>query len=317
MRSKFMPWLAVFSLFLLIQPVQAWHTEGKVWCDVNVNGVIDELDTPVVGAKVIVTDPDGNLIASRTTDANGFFIIWLPDVDGSYVEMLDPSTLPQDSNYLIPAATVYTFSLIGNDYVFKGDWLVNSPECQVGACWMTGGGVKFDPVVKADLAEAGPADTLGGNVFPSCSPDPGDGGQWNHVAHSLKLHFQGWTIETVRCGNVMGIPPGSETPVTPFNFIEFWGTGTLKGIKGNKVDLGDVLFFGRVEDRNEPGSKGAKEGALVDRYYLQVFTDAADPAGSTVFLIDQDGDPTTLDPILITGGNLQLHVSSCDDPPQP
>ena len=63
------------------------------------------------------------------------------------------------------------------------------------------------------------------------------------------------------------------------------------------------------------GSKGANDGADVDRYFLHVFTDPSDPAGSTVLLVDVDGDPTTVDPVTITGGNMQMHASSCDDPP--
>jgi len=57
----------------------------------------------------------------------------------------------------------------------------------------------------------------------------------------------------------------------------------------------------------------AKAGAYIDRYFLRVF----DGSGKTLLLIDGDGNPATVDPITITGGNLQLHVSSCDDPPTP
>jgi hypothetical protein len=68
-----------------------------------------------------------------------------------------------------------------------------------------------------------------------------------------------------------------------------------------------VQFFGRAEDRNEPGSSGAKDGALVDRYFLSVF----DGAGAKLLLIDVDGNPATVDPVTITDGNLQIHISSC------
>jgi hypothetical protein len=82
------------------------------------------------------------------------------------------------------------------------------------------------------------------------------------------------------------------------------GTGTLKGIGGNKADFGTVFFFGRAEDRGEPGGG-------VDRYFLNVYTDASDPVGSSVFVVDIDGDPATVDPIPIRSGNLQIHISSC------
>ncbi len=50
--------------------------------------------------------------------------------------------------------------------------------------WMTGGGVKFESVTRTYNAVSGPRDTVGGNIYPSCIQPPGDGGNWNHVAHS-------------------------------------------------------------------------------------------------------------------------------------
>ncbi len=119
----------------------------------------------------------------------------------------------------------------------------------------------------------------------------------------------------LRCGNVEGIPPGSESPVTPFNFIEWEGTGRVKGIQGNKADYPLVYFFIRCEDRNEPGSNGQRDGALKDRYFLNVFTDKNNPTGTSIMLVDMDGNPATVDPLIITDGNLQIHISSCDNPP--
>ena len=219
---------------------------------------------------------------------------------------------------LIAPGGQFAFTTSDNQQSSDEDWLISSELCSSGKCWLTGGGVKFESFVGADLAEHGPRDTLGGNVNPGCSPTAGQGGQWNHVAHTDKLHFQGTAIQVVRCGNVDGIEPGSDSPKTPFNFIEFKGTGRLKGIKGNKeVDLGLVYFFARAEDRNEPGSNGAKDGEDIDRYFLKVYSDPANPDGSVLLLVDVDGDPTTVDPITISGGNLQIHISSCANPPLP
>ena len=113
----------------------------------------------------------------------------------------------------------------------------------------------------------------------------------------------------VRCGNVAGIPPGSTSPVTPFNFIEYQGTGILKGVGPNKADYGIVTFFARAEDRNEPGSEagGNNGGDTIDRYFLRV----VDGGGTVRLLVDGDGNAATVDPITITGGNLQIHISSC------
>ncbi|NIO21027.1 MAG: hypothetical protein GTN76_09870, partial [Candidatus Aenigmarchaeota archaeon] len=114
----------------------------------------------------------------------------------------------------------------------------------------------------------------GGNINPACTPDKGN---LNHVAHSAKLHFQGRDIVVTRCGNIPGFD-GSESPVTPFSFIEFEGPGTLSALGGCNDSICDDLpldcsFTGRIEDRNEPGSKEAIDpqgGALIDRYHIHV-----------------------------------------------
>lgn len=297
--------------------VYACHEEGRVYCDDNENGRIDEGDSPLEGVVVNIVNEGGSWSGSDTTDAGGFYsiaLVWVPD---ALIETLDETTLPDDVTYVHPASGQYIYPYPGGPDIYH-EWLVDSETCHPdsGKCWCTGGGLKYEPITDTFMAERGKKHTLGGNVHPSCDPAPGDGGQWNHLAHSLKLHFQGWTIHTVDCGNVPGIDPGSESPVTPYNYIEFEGTGTLKGIKGNKVDYGTVHFFGRIEDHNEPGSHGAKDGEDIDKYFLHVFSDPGSPAATTLMLVDVDGDPLTLDPVTITGGNLQLHISSCDDPPR-
>jgi hypothetical protein len=292
---------------------QAWHLAGCVYCDANHNGVIDAEDTPLVGAQVVVRNTAGTFVGVDDTGNGGCYYVRLPDVADSYTATIDAGTLPPGAVIVSPASGQYDFTLESvTRWLDDADFLVECGPRPQG-CWLTAGGVKFSPITGTDLAEKGPQYSFGGNVFPGCDPDPGEGGQWNHIAHALKLHFQGWSIHTVSCGNVPGIEPGSESPVTPFNYIEFEGTGTLKGIKGNKTDYGAVTFFARCEDRNEPGSRGANDGVDIDRYFLRV----KDGSGIVRLLIDLDGDPNTVDPVTITGGNLQLHISSCDDPPAP
>lgn len=181
-----------------------------------------------------------------------------------------------------------------------------------GRCWLTGGGAKV-----FEDGNGKPVHSFGGNINPGCSPTAGDGGSWNDVWHAGELHFHGQHIEVIRCGNVAGIPEGSESPVTPFNFIEFEGTGTLKGIRSNEADYGTVYFFGRYEDREEPGSRGQQDPDARDRYFLHVFSDPANPAASTLMLVDQDGDATTVDPLVVTTGNLQMHFKPCDEEDAP
>ena len=207
-----------------------------------------------------------------------------------------------------------------------GDKLVDcdDPDCdgvcqKVSLCWMTGGGVKFDSISRIWAAEVkdnhastrdnGPSDSVGGNIYPSCSEFPGNGGNWNHQDKNNNLHLLGTDNTVVRCGNVDGIPPGTTSPVCGVNFIEWTGKGTVQGTGGNKFGPVDVTYFGRVEDRNEPGNEqAANDGAHVDRYFLRV----VDLAGNLLILVDADGvDDGAVDPLTITGGNFQIHCSSC------
>ena len=189
------------------------------------------------------------------------------------------------------------------------DFVVSSPGCQKTACWLTGGGTVVDKITGLLLATHDSSrSSFGGNVNPGCSPTAGSGGDWNHVDWRDQLHFHGTSIVVDRCGNVDGIPPGSTSPKTNVNFIEFHGTGSLKGIQGNKADYGTVCFQGRAEDRHEPGS-GANAGANADRYYLRV-TDCA--TGTTLLVLEDPTQPAASNtPTEITTGNLQIHVSSC------
>lgn len=221
------------------------------------------------------------------------------------------------SGSYIPTASPSTDTVTATGYVGTTSYTATaSATCSQtgGKCWLTAGGVKFSPItgmMMAEYKQKGPLDSVGGNVYPGCNATSGDGGNWNHIAHKQNLHFQGTDIQIVQCGNVPGIPTGSESPDTPFNFIDFKGTGTLKGISGNKADYGTVCFFAHVEDRNEPGNEKAllpDGGALIDRYYLRVFDCSTQ---NVLLLVDMDNNPATIDPITITGGNFQIHISSC------
>ncbi|MBZ5637119.1 MAG: hypothetical protein LAO51_00025 [Acidobacteriia bacterium] len=285
--------------------------EGYVRCDTNQDGLYEDSDTPLANVVVRVVNLAGTWSGSVVTRADGYYIIQAQCTEDTYRQTLDPVTLPSDYQYLIPTSGEFVIDLPGSGALVERNWLIGSANCQLGKCWLTGGGAKYEPIVGLKLATQGKQYSFGGNVFPGCSPTAGDGGQWNTIDHVGNLHFQGWSVQIVACGNVPGIPEGSTSPATPFNYIEFQGTGTLKGISGNKIGTIPVYFFARCEDRNEPGSNGAKDGALIDRYFLHVFTDPLNPVSSTLLLIDQDGNPATVDPVRITDGNLQLHISSC------
>ena len=295
--SKLFRGLVALAGVAFALPSHAWFLEGSVFCDVNQNQYIDGYDTVMPNVTVLTTDSSG-AVYSAASGSSGYYHVSVPGT-GSYTAALAESTLPVGSTYVIPAGGSLSFVLTDNTRYIEQHWLLAGPTCQQvvqQGCWLTAGGAKFQDA-------RGPVHSLGGNVFPSCSQKPGNGGQWTHVAHTQRLHFLGSEITEVACGNVNGIPPGSTSPVTPYNFIEFRGTGSLMGIKGNTADYEHVYFSARAEDRGEPGTE--------DRYFLHVYTDPANPAGSTLLLVDQDGSALTRDPLTMTGGNLQLHASSC------
>lgn len=303
--------LATGALLLLgANMAYAWHVSGTVHCDGT--------GLPLGGVTVQAVSTDGKgFTGSATTDDDGNYFIPLPDdVLGCYE--IAPLLGPGES-VVAPASGHLDFCPVVGASEAVQDFVVSSPACSNLGCWLTGGGAKFSNITNTDLGVSQKAKNTkefnwGGNVNPGCSPTAGQGGQWNTLDNGQKLHFQGFAIQVIRCGNVDGIPPGSTSPVTPFNFIEFQGTGRVKGFSGNKADYPLVYFFGRAEDRNEPGSNGQRDGAGKDRYFLNVYTEQGNPTGSSIMLVDVDGDPSTVDPLTITDGNMQIHISSCTTP---
>jgi hypothetical protein len=285
----------------------ACHVGGYVLCDSN--------GQPLSGIRVDVVATDGTDY-SRYAVSNEFGRYDIALLCEPHCYRLTVET-PNGETVVSPASGYFDFcaDAATNYSVEAPDWRLNSlacPQKNETGCWLTAGGAKFSSITGTDLGDFTKVHNWGGNVYPGCSPYPSDGGNWNDIDNVQRLHFKGTNIEVVRCGNIDGIPPGSTSPVTPVNFIEFQGTGTLKGIKGNKADFGTVYFWAHCEDRNEPGSAGQHDGAGKDRYFLNVFTNPADPIGSSVMLVDVDGDPSTVDPVTITDGNMQLHASSCE-----
>ena len=322
MKKLFITFSFLMITLLCIAPAYANHISGYLYCDVNGDRSIDPSDTPLAGIKIHVQSWAWYNKYDVTTDDKGFYFIPLLGPDGTHT--LTIVDLPAGSTVVLPGGNSFVFDTKSNPYV-KLNGLIDSPTCRTstsGACWMTAGGVKFDPTLMIPAAEKGPKFNFGGNTFPGCSPTAGDGGQWSFVDRLQKIHFQAWEIDKVTCGNVPGIPEGSTSPKTPFNYIEFSGWGTIKSIAGNgasskSTTVADtpqkVYFWARFEDRNEPGNLNAlpNEGAKVDRLYLRVYTDTGNPFGSIVYLINGDVDPANVVPVLITGGNIQIHISSC------
>jgi hypothetical protein len=161
------------------------------------------------------------------------------------------------------------------------------PPPEVG-CWFTGG-----KNIAINVERGRPEHTGGGNIYPSCSAEPGDGGQWNHIDHAQGLQFQADSLTVVRCFNAEGTPPGASSPMSSVNSIEAIATGTIKGIGRNGLEETPATAVMILEDWGEPGRK--------DKYTI----DASAENGSASILLDRAA--------LERGGNFQIHQSSCDN----
>ena len=137
------------------------------------------------------------------------------------------------------------------------------------------------------------ANPFGGVVYPGCSPNAADGGNWNVVDHASGLHFQGQAIIVDSCSGV-----STKSPKVNVNIIDFHGTGIISGIGGNPDATAPVTFVGRAIDNLESGGGS-------DMLYISVLD-------STSTVVLQIGN-SVADPAVISTGNLQIHTSSCNN----
>jgi len=218
------------------------------------------------------------------TDEFGIALIHVP-VLGTYIATVTESTLPAGAtlNPLKQNIKVETDNTTYSEFIIGGDFC--STEIPPGPCWMTGGGT----IGKGKT----PDFSFGGVVYPGCSDEAANGGNWNVIEHATGLHFQGKHIIVDDCP---GVP--TRSPKVKVNKIIFHGDGTLDGIGGNPDAKIDVEFDGCVVDHSEPGGGS-------DTLYLQVRI----PGTSTVVM--QIG--TSCDaPKTTTTGNLQIHTTGCN-----
>src|SRR5690349_24125241 len=130
-------------------------------------------------------------VGDAYTDDLGIAKIQVPAFD-TYSVCVDKSTLPAGAT-LSPACQKVTVTdeVISPDgepicipvlttFVLGGSFC-SSPPPQ-GPCWLTGGGT-------VDKIKGQPHYTYGGVVYPGCSPDAADGGNWNVVDHATGVHF--------------------------------------------------------------------------------------------------------------------------------
>lgn len=264
---------------------------GNVYCDANTNGIIDNGDSPVQSVLVVATNTSGTFSNGSWTTAEGIYVIGLSNTVDTYVDFVLPATLPPGTTAVLPVFKAFTASndvVVTNNFLLENSNCVAMPSTNNSQCWLTGGGT-----IKPGKGK--PLYVFGGAVNPGCSTNAPGGGNWNTIDFTNKLHFKSVSIEVVDCGSTTNASSQS-----PFNFIEFQGVGTLKGIAGNKADDGVVNFFAHAEDVDQTG-KG------VDRLYLRVY----DGSGTTLLLISANpSSPLDIAPVTISTGNLQIH--SCE-----
>jgi hypothetical protein len=255
---------------------------------------------------VVVTNTSGTFSnANWTGTPDGGFAISLGSPTDTYVEYIEPATLPADATVAQPVGGIYTFTLGPNNQDFMGNFLISSVLCSSNTppppppptnsitCCLHGSGSICGGHRKPEFVFAGSA-------VPACSSTNGDSGEWEVLDCRLRLRFQGSVFEIVNCGQ------DQDAASNTFHFIEFQGAGTLKGYGGCKANAGLVYFFAHAEDHGHCC-------ASPDELYFRVY--AADD--TTLLLIGGDSiNPTNVVPIPLSAGCLRIGTNCCESTSQ-
>jgi hypothetical protein len=234
-------------------------------------------DTTASGIKVCIAG-----VGCATTDNLGIASILVPTFD-TYTVCVDQSTLPAGATLSPSCQKIKVVDLAPPvlNFVLGGDFCTPPPV--PGPCWMTGGGT-------VGKTQGQPNYSYGGVVYPGCSPNAADGGNWNVVDHATGLHFQGQHIIVDSCSG-----PPTPSPKVTVRIIDFHGTGIIGGIGGNPDATVAVSFVGRAID-NHDGGAGAD----------QLFITVTDGVSTLLQIGTSAASPAT-----ISTGNIQIHQSSC------
>ena len=92
----------------------AHHINGRVYCDTNSNGAIDDSDGRLAGVGVDATsqDVEPGAVYHGTSIASGFYSIGLPTRTDTYTVSLDLSTVPPGAVLLLPPGGSYTIPIV-------------------------------------------------------------------------------------------------------------------------------------------------------------------------------------------------------------
>lgn len=178
-----------FGLLAALQATTAygWHVRGKVVCDTNGNGQIDDADTPLQGVIIAVENASGSFTAAATTDAAGVFNVDLPHIPDSYLAYPHPPSVPPGATLISPAGGVHSFALSNENQFFEqANFLFNCapqpppPSGNDDCGKVTGGGWINGPSgAKASFGVSG---------------GPGGWGHLNYVDHGNGLHVRSTAV---------------------------------------------------------------------------------------------------------------------------
>jgi hypothetical protein len=129
--------IAVTASMLLagVSSAYAWSAVGHLYCDANLNNVIDSGDVPVQGALVVVTNISGTFSNASFSDAEGFYDVTLSESNDQYVGYLVPTSLPGGGLVILPAGSgSFQFSMpfppsdiVTNDFLIRNLTCVSEP----------------------------------------------------------------------------------------------------------------------------------------------------------------------------------------------
>lgn len=319
----------------------------RVWLDDDCDGIQDKDDlgfTEPGVADVVVNlyTCAGELVASTTTDANGFYLFsgvdeynqykvcFVPPAGYSFAKAGQGSSEGLDSDVDADGCTecIDPSDCKPIRYIDAGLCRDESTGCRV-----TGGGV--DEFGNWDGTTANgrcrnDRYTFGGQAGANTALPPQPAGEWQHNNHSGpsgSFAFHGGThsapdgteIDRIECSDAGFCNPARHAPSKQ---IDFWGVGQFH----NARNLGPLLaanvvvseslhwFEVNIDDGGEPGrGKGALNGCPADGFGLNGSVELVDCECPDFYRITIHATTDPASPVIYQvygypqGGNLQIH----------
>ncbi|UBH18925.1 carboxypeptidase regulatory-like domain-containing protein [Macrococcus armenti] len=120
-----------------IKETPVYDLGDKVWFDEDQDGIQDANESGIEGVKVTLTKPDGTVVATTTTDANGNYIFTGLE-PGDYVVTfetpagMDPTKVNVGDDALDSDGTSIKVHLTGNDYTIDSGFVVKEIPSEPG-----------------------------------------------------------------------------------------------------------------------------------------------------------------------------------------